>query len=416
MKGILKSYGFTLVLLFSIILGGIIGFVFDKEDVMKLQPLGDLFLNVLFMIIVPMVFFSVSSALANMSGLKRFGKIMGAIFAVFLVTSIVAAIIAFIATRFFLPVEPANIDALKGLMQTAETTTENVPFLQRIVQMFTVTDFSELLTRQHILQLIVFSVLFGTATAFIGEKGKPVADFLKSVTEVLMKLISIIMWYAPIGLGCYFATIIASLGSQIAEGYARSFVLYLVIAAIMYFGLFTFYAYLSGGKAAVSTYWKHVVSPSVAAISTCSSAACIPLNIEATKKMGVPYDIADTVIPLGTNIHKDGSVVGGVLKIVFLFALFGKDMDSISSWLAIVAVAFFVGVVMGAIPGGGAIGETLILSIFFPNQMDALPLIMTISIIIDMPATLLNATGNTISTLLVTRIVEGKNWVTAKIQ
>ncbi len=126
--------------------------------------------------------------------------------------------------------------------------------------------------------------------------------------------------------------------------------------------------------------------------------------------MGVPLDIAETVIPLGANTHKDGSVIGGILKIVFLFSLFGKDMTSATSILSILGVAFLVGAVMGAIPGGGMIGEMLIITIYGFSP-EVLPIIAVISTIIDAPATLLNSTGNTVTAMLVTRFTEGKDWI-----
>ena len=243
-----------------------------------------------------------------------------------------------------------------------------------------------------------------------GEKGRPVAQLMTSGTEVLMKVVKIVMYYAPIGLGCYFATIIGELGPQILEGYARSFVLYMILSIIYFFGFFTLYAYLAAGKLGINVFWKNAIPPSITAIATCSSAACIPINLEATKKIGVPHDIAETVIPLGANTHKDGSVFGGVLKVVFLFSLFGKEMTSVSSILSILAVSFLVGAVMGAIPGGGMIGEMLILSVFGFSP-EVLPIIAVISTIIDIPATLLNSTGNTVCAMLVARLVEGKNWL-----
>ena len=184
-----------------------------------------------------------------------------------------------------------------------------------------------------------------------------------------------------------------------------------MILTIIYFvGFFTLYAFIAGGKLGVNVFWKNALPPSVTAIATCSSAASIPVNLDATKKMGVPMDIAETVIPLGANTHKDGSVLGGVFKIVFLFTLFEKDMTSLTSILTIFAISFLVGAVMGAIPGGGMIGEMLILSVFgFP--VEALPLVAVISTIIDAPATLLNSTGNTVCAMMVTRLVEGKDWL-----
>jgi Na+/H+-dicarboxylate symporter len=410
LKSFFKNYRFTVTLLSAILIGGVAGLIFGEKTAV-VKPFGDLFINLMFMIIVPLVFFSIASAISNMNGMKRLGKIMGSIFVVFLVTASVAAILGLIGASIIKPIENTDIDALKAMMSSTDTTDqEQIPFLSQLVNTFTVPDFHLLLSRSNMLQLIVFSLLFGISTAMVGEKAKPVADFLSAATAVMMKMVNIVMYYAPIGLGCYFAAVVGELGPQILEGYARSFVLYLILTLLYYFGFFTLYAFIAGGKAGVKLFWKNAITPSVTAIATCSSAACIPVNLAAVRKMGVPKDIAETIIPLGANTHKDGSVFGGVLKIVFLFALFGKDLTSIPNILSILAVAFLVGAVMGAIPGGGMIGEMLIISIYgFPPE--TLPIIAVISTIIDAPATLLNSTGNTVCAMLVTRLVEGKNWI-----
>lgn len=411
LKSFLKNYRFTLVLLSAIVIGGLAGIIFGPKAAV-VKPFGDLFLNLMFMIIVPLVFFSIASAIASMNGMKRLGKIMGSILAIFLLTATVSAVLGLIGAAIIHPIENTDIGAIKEVMSgsSADTEAEHVPVLSRLVATFTVTDFNLLLSRNNMLQLIVFALLFGISTAMVGEKAKPVANFLTAATAVVMKMVGIIMYYAPIGLGCYFAAVIGELGPQILEGYVRSFVLYLILTVIYYFGFFTLYAFMAGGRDGVKIFWKNAITPSVTAIATCSSAACIPVNLAAVQKMGVPKDIAETIIPLGANTHKDGSVFGGILKIVFLFALFGKDLTSISNIISILAVAFLVGAVMGAIPGGGMIGEMLIISVYgFPPE--TLPIIAVISTIIDAPATLLNSTGNTVSALLVTRLVEGKKWI-----
>ena len=410
-KTILKNYKGTLLLLLAIVIGGIAGIVFGPK-VAIVKPFGDLFLNLMFMIIVPLVFFSISSAIANMSGMMRLGKIMGSIFLVFILTAMISAIIGFAGTTIINPLEGTDTSMIKQLMESTvvEQPTQDVTFLGQLVNTFTVSDFPLLFSKSNMLQLIVFSLLFGLATAMAGERAKPVANLLTAGSSVIMKMVSIIMYYAPIGLGCYFATIIGELGPQILEGYLRAFVLYIIITILYYFGFFTLYAFIAGGKDGINVFWKNTITPSITAIATCSSAACIPVNLDAVQKMGVPKDIAETIIPLGANTHKDGSVFGGVLKIVFLFSLFGRDMTSLSSIASIIAVSFLVGAVMGAIPGGGMIGEMLILSVFgLPPEV--LPIIAVISTIIDAPATLLNSTGNTVCAMLVTRLVEGKDWI-----
>lgn len=412
MKKLFSTYRTTILLLAAILIGGIAGVVFGPTTSV-VKPFGDLFLNLMFMIIVPLVFFSIASAIANISGMKRLGKIMGSTFLVFFLTAVVSAVLGFAGTSLFDPLKDTDTSSIIAMMdeaEVAEEEPENISLLAKLVETVTVNDFHLLFSKSNMLQLIVFAILFGLATALVGEKGRPMATFLQSGTDIMMKIVKIVMYYAPIGLGCYFATIIGELGPQILGGYVRAFVLYLGITLVYYFGFFTLYAFIAGGKEGISVFWKNAISPSVTAIATCSSAASIPVNLDATKKMGVPKDIAETVIPLGANTHKDGSVFGGVIKIVFIFSLFGQSMTDLPTILSIIAVAFLVGAVMGAIPSGGLIGEMLILSVFgFPPEV--LPIIAVISTIIDAPATLLNSTGNTVCAMMVSRLVEGKDWL-----
>jgi Na+/H+-dicarboxylate symporter len=403
---LLKAYKSSIILLAAVIIGGLTGAIVGPKAAV-VEPLGDLFLNLMFTIIVPLVFFSVTSAIGNMVSMKRLGKILFAIFIVFTSTALLTAVISLAGALIMNPTKGIDTSAIQSLMVLeSPQSTEKVSFLKQLVNTFTVSDFINLFSRKNMLQLIVFSIGFGSAIAMLKEKAQPLAKLLDAGASVMMKLVNIIMYYAPIGLGCYFASVVGQLGPQILQGYLKSFVLYLILTVICYFGLFTLYAFLAGGREGIKSFWKNAATPSITALATCSSAACIPVNLEYVQKMGVPKDIAETVIPLGANTHKDGSVIGGVLKIVFLFGLFGYNMTDISSLLSIIFTAFLVGAVMGAIPGGGMIGEMLIISIYgFP--IEVLPIIAIISTIIDAPATLLNSTGNTVCSMLVTRLVEG---------
>jgi Na+/H+-dicarboxylate symporter len=405
---LLKVYKSSIILLAAVIIGGFVGAVVGPKAAV-VEPLGDLFLNLMFMIIVPLVFFSITSAIGNMVSMKRLGKIMFATFVVFTSTALLTAVISLVGALIMNPTKGIDISAIQSLMVSDSTQSpEQVSFLKQLVNTFTVSDFVSLFSRKNMLQLIVFSVGFGVAIAMVKEKAQPLAKLLDAGASVMMKLVDIIMYYAPIGLGCYFASVVGQLGPQILQGYLKSFVLYLILTVICYFGLFTLYAFIARGRDGVKSFWRNAATPSITALATCSSAACIPVNLEYVKRMGVPKDIAETVVPLGANTHKDGSVIGGVLKIVFLFGLFGYNMTSIGSIISIIFTAFLVGAVMGAIPGGGMIGEMLIISIYgFP--VEVLPIIAVISTIIDAPATLLNSTGNTVCSMMITRFVEGRS-------
>lgn len=412
MNNFLNTYKTTLILLVSIILGGLLGLIMGPKAVI-FEPLGNLFINLIFTIIVPLVFFSVSSTISNMTSLKRLGKILGNTFLVFTSTALIASIIGFIGTLIFNPTKGVKIDTLESIINKAGnaiSNTDTPTFLQQLVNTISVSDFISLFSRKNMLQLIIFSLLFGIAIAMIGENGKPISKLLESCSKAMMKVVEIIMYYAPIGLSCYFASVVGQLGSQILTGYLRVFILYLILSIIYYFGFFTLYAFFAGGKTGINRFWKNAISPSITALATCSSAACIPTNLKSTKNMGVSQDVAETVISLGANTHKDGSVIGGVMKVTFLLGLFGRDMSSISSILGIIVVSFLVGAVMGAIPNGGMIGEMLIISVYGFSP-EVLPIIAVISTIIDAPATLLNSTGNTVCAMMVNRLTEGSGWL-----
>src|SRR5690625_3160494 len=188
MKHKLKAYRFRIILLAAIIIGMIIGLIFgEKADVIK--PLGDIFINLLFVVVVPLVFFSISSAIANMDNMKRLGKIFGSMITVFVVTGIIASVFMLIALLPFLPITTASIS-----VETPEV--EVITFAEQLVQTFTVSDFVDLFSRENMLALIVMAVLVGTATGLIGEKGKPFARLLSSASEVFMKVVQFIMYYA----------------------------------------------------------------------------------------------------------------------------------------------------------------------------------------------------------------------------
>lgn len=406
---VLKNYAFSIILITCVILGGVAGSIWG-EDTIVVKPIGDLFLNMMFVLIVPMVFFSVSSAICN---IKRdgqmVGKLIGTILIVFLVTAVIAALMAYSTTMLFNPFKDISLSSL-NLSSFKPEEHSSMSVGDMLIKTLTVKDFSLLFTKNNLLPLIIFSILFGVATSMIGKKGNEVANLLSQGTEVMLKMMNLIMYLAPIGLGCYFAYTIGQLGSQLLDGYLYAFILYLILALIAYVGLNSLYAYISAGNKGVKRMWQNMFTPSLTAIATSSSAACIPVNLASSKLIGIPDKIAETVIPLGTNIHKDGSVMGGILKIVFLITIFGADTPLGSNIFIIVGMAILVGAVMGAIPSGGMTGELLICSVFgFP--METAAALMIISTIIDAPATLVNSTGNIASSMLVARFTGGKDWM-----
>ena len=401
----LKENASSIKLLAGIILGGIFGIIFG-EKMSVVEPIGKLFLNFIFMIIVPLVFFSVASAIANMENGKRLGKIMGYTLLVFTFTALISAILAYIALALFPLLDANKFDMTSIISSLGDVQTQSdISIADRIVSMLSVEDFSELLSKNNMIAIIIFSLFVGLATSKTSQDNPTFKNFLNAGNAMMMKVVDYIMYLAPIGLGCYFASTIGQLGSQLINGYAKTMMVYCALTIIYFFGMMSLYAFMANGKQGINDFWHNISTPALTAIATCSSAASIPVNIEYTKKMKVEDDIAETVIPLGANTHKDGSVIGGVFKIGFLFILFGRDITSLENIAVIILGGFFVGLVMGSIPGGGAIAETMI-AVFFGFPVETVPLIMIISTIIDIPATLLNSAGNTVSAMMVQSLMK----------
>ena len=414
MKEFFKHYGQTVMLLLSIIIGAIIGLIW-KEGATVLSPFGDIFLNLMFVIIVPLVFLTISTSIARIKQPKRLGKIIGSIVLVIVITSIIAVVVGLLSTFF---VKLVNVEDGKAILASLEENseeaveeTEELNILERTVSAITVSDFTGLLSKNNLIAIVIFSILFGCAVKMSGEKGKPVQEFLESATTIIMNLLKIIMYYAPIGLGCYFAALVGSFGANIALGYAKTFIIYLIVSVLYYFVIYTIYAFIAGKKNGVKVFWKNVIPPTVTALATCSSGASIPVNMKAAGNIGISSDIAETSIPLGTNLHKDGSIIGSVFKVMFLVCLFGTNIATFGGAMQILLVSLVATLLVTAVPiGGGTISEMMILSMMgYP--IAALPILTIIATIIDCPATVLNVVGNTSSAMLVSRVVDGKNWL-----
>ncbi len=401
-KSFWKNYRFPIILLLSVIIGCLLGIILgDRASVIK--PFGTIFINMLYTIVVPLVFFTISSSIANMVNLKRLGKILKYVFIVFIITSLVSALVMLFTIKIFNPVGNVNITLTSG-------SSESISIADKIVSAITVTDFSQLLSISNMLPLIIFSILFGIGVALIGEKGKNIAEGLNSISSVMMKIIKIVMYYAPLGLCAYFASLVGEFGSQLLESYARSTLIYYILTIVYFVIFYTLYSYIAGNKKGIKMFYKNVFEPTATSLATQSSLASLPVNLKSAEDMNIPKDIKDVTLPIGATMHMEGSSMGSILKIAFLFAVFNRPFTGIDTYLIALLISVLSAVVMSGIPGGGLIGEMLIVSLYgFP--LEAFPIIATIGWLIDPPATCLNVVGDLSSSMLVTRIIEGKNWL-----
>ena len=403
-RALRRNYRFMFVLMVSMILGAVTGWI-APEFGRSIAFLGTIFINLMFCIVVPLVFASIAGAVANMRSRRRAGRIVGVTIAVFLVTGALAAVLCFLLVQIFPPVPTMWTEF------PTEEMGEYASIQDLVVNFFTASDFVGLLSRRAMLPLIVAALLFGFATNLCGRDGAPVAAFLASLNRVMLQLVQIVSYYAPVAFFAIFADLVASYGPQITGNYMRALALYYPLCFLYLFTAFPFFAWFGGGKEGVAVMFQHIVRPAIVSFGTCSSVAAIPTNMEAAAESGISRDVSDIVIPLGATMHMDGSCFSCVLKVAFVLGVFGRTL----TWnmlLPVVFVAVLSSVGMSGVPGGGYIGEYIICAVFFPSQMElAFPILVAIGNLVDPAATMINASGDYVVSFVVSRFVDGKNWL-----
>ena len=402
MKKFFKNYWFILCMLIAIIGGCITGALWNGAT--ALEPLGTLFINLMFCVVVPMVFFSISSAIANMKNIKRAGKVMGVTIATFLITAAFAAVLMYFVVKF-IPIVTGNYQAVEGEIG------ETLSAPEMIINFFTKPDFVELWSRRAMLPLIVAAIFFGFGVQMAGGPKTKVAQLLEEITRVMMNIVKLITYYAPIGFFGFFAYLVATYGPSLIGDYSKTLIVYYVMCFAYMFIFFPIYARFGGGKGGAKTMFRHLFRPAAVSFGTCSSVATIPTNMEVAEETGISKDVTNIVLPMGATMHMDGSAMSAIIKVAFLFGIFGLEFGTGRAILAII-VAVFSSVAMSGIPGGGGVGELVLCTIFFPEHLAiAYPIAIALGDLVDPPATMVNAAGDYVASFIVSRFVDGKDWL-----
>lgn len=397
-KTFIHNYGSILLLLLGISIGSLIG-IFFPQLANNLKPIGDIFLNLLFVSVIPLVFFAISSSVANIEGDSVLGKIIGMMSFVFVLGIIVAGMTS-IAFLYLFPINsPLPIEQSKNIIDTVV----HDSWGEKMVRFLTVSEFSSLLSRQNMLAFVIFSFLIGIATRKSGSSAVLFRNFINSGNAVMGNLLVMVMRLAPVGLGAYFAYQVGTLGPQLFGFYAKPIALYYLFGTLYFFIVFSFFAFFAFGLNGVKLYWKNNILPSLTALSSCSSLATMPANLLAAKQIGIPDTVSSVVIPLGTTLHKHGSAIACIFKIYVALLLSGQEFFDPANLIMAIGITLLVSIVAGGIPNGGYIGEMLIISVYqMPTEV--IPSIMIIATLVDPLATMLNATGDTVAAMLTTKL------------
>ncbi len=213
---VMKNYRFLALMLFAMVAGCVAGWFFPEFGHF-IKPAGTVFINMMFCVVVPLVFASISNSVASVRSRKRAGKIMG--------TTVLTFVVTGRCRRHHVHCHEAGSPVLEPWTDMAtEAISEHASLADMIVNFFTTDDFVGLLSRSAMLPLIVFSILFGFATNLVGGPDHVIGKFLDGLTEVMMAFVKIITYYAPIAFFALFADLVATYGSSVASAYGRAMV------------------------------------------------------------------------------------------------------------------------------------------------------------------------------------------------
>ena len=298
MKTFWNTYKSSILLLAAMVAGGVIGF-FWGPGASVLQPIADTFLNLLYCCVVPLIFCSLTAAIAKMQDLAKLRKIL----MIFLIGVIVSGVIACL----FMVAPCLVIDPAEGSTVSLTQDVADASGSMNVLGMFTVGDFPLLFSKSNLLALIVFTVFFGVTVSSLGEKGREIANWLNNMSLVFYKMVAILMKAAPLGLMAYFANLTGTYGSDLLKSYGRGLLIYYPTVFVYFFVFLGLYAFIAAGPWCVKHYFKEILTPALTALGTRSSAAALPMQLDACDKLGVPRVVSSVVVPVGATCHMDGA-------------------------------------------------------------------------------------------------------------
>ena len=406
-KKIKNKFGLSVRVLIALALGivaGIIVYNLPKgafRDTFLInglfQLVGQIFLRSIMMLVVPLVFVSLVTGAASMGDIKKLGRVGVKTITFYLGTTAVAIIIALVLGSVFKPGIGLDMSAIEAV----EVTVGNkVPLVQILYEMIPRNPI-QAMAEGNMLQIIVFALLSGVGLSLLGEKGKYLINLFENLNELIMKLVSIVMLFAPIGVFGLIAKTFATVGYAGLVPLAKYIlVVYLgliIHAAFVYGGLFKAFTGLS-----IKTFYRKFFPAMSVAFSTASSGATLPVSLDiAENRLGISKDIAAFTIPLGATINMDGTAIMQGVATLFVAQVYGIEM-TLGMMLTVVLTATLASIGTAGVPGAGAIMLTLVLqSIGLP--LEGIGLIMGVDRLVDMARTAINVTGDAVCTTIIAK-------------
>ncbi len=372
-------------ILIGFALGAVVGLIVGPS-IAVVKPLGDLFIRLIKMLIVPMVFCSLVVGASSIGDLRKLGRVGGKTIIYFLATTAIAITLAIIFAIIF---NPAGGYILK---EVGTYEAKAMPKVADVILNMVPTNPISAMATDNMLQIIVFALFVGISISLIGEKGKPALDFFDSVAETMYRIVGMVMGYAPIGVFALIAWVVGTAGAEVLLPLARViFVVYFVNilhAVVVYSGAVRIFAGMSPVQ-----FFKGFFEAMMVAFSTCSSSATLPISMRlAQENLGVPKEIASFVQPLGATINMDGTAIYQGVCAVFIANVFGITLG-FPQYIMIIVAATLASIGTAGVPGAGMIMLSLVLeTVGLP--LEGILLVAGIDRILDMIRTSMNVTGD----------------------
>lgn len=389
----------TAKIIIALIFGAIVGLflnitspeAFELFNQYLFHPLGTIFINLIKLLVVPLVFFSIILGVVGLGDPKKLGRIGGKTIGYFLMTTAVAITIAITLALIIKPGESGNFDLSITETEGQQFVSESIPFVETLLNIIP-TNPIEAMATGNMLQIITFAVLVGFALVYLGEKTKGILSLVEQGNEIMMFLVKIVMKTAPYGT---FGLIAKAVGSQGFDAF-KAMGLYFIVVL---FALFVHFIVTYGGTVAIfakkSPFWffKNFSPAMTVAFSTSSSNATLPVAMEtAQKKLGVPRSVSSFVQPLGATINMDGTAIMQGVATVFIAQVYGFDL-TFTQIVTVILTAVLASIGTAGVPGVGLVMLAMVLtSVGLPPE--GIALIIGIDRLLDMTRTAVNISGD----------------------
>ncbi|MEM2004968.1 MAG: dicarboxylate/amino acid:cation symporter [Zestosphaera sp.] len=394
-------YGLLVAIAIGFILGIFIGWLVSvatpsqvQKDVSAwLKAFGDIFVRMIRIVIPPLIFFTIAAATSSIADARRLGRILIYMVALYIVTTIIAAIWGIIGASVVMPGA--------GLNLTVKYTPPTPPTGVDILLSFFQTDFNALLAVGGAMTMIIFAIILGLAVTFLGEEGRKVANLLSLGSKTMIGFVRIIMYYAPVAVFAYAAWLMIQYGPQMLGAYAKFLGTQYALTIFHFLVVYSVVVWL-GGLNPVK-YFKAQIYPFIIAFTTRSSAATLPANMEAAKRMGVPEEVFGVTLPIGATVNMDGTALYQVMSALFIAQLFNIPLTPYHYGLLVFA-ALVGSIATAAIPGGGTIMLAYVLAVM-GLPLEGIGIMLVIDTIADAIRTAINVSGDNACTVLITKIL-----------